>query len=251
MMLAYFDDSGKFAESDYILLAGYLSDDKSWEEFTREWRGLLIQHEIPYVHMRDLVPLQGPYKKLAWDKDHRDDVIRQFIAVIRRNVFMGFGVAVDAKYLRKMGNDAQKVLKRPELFCFSRLMRHLTNTLSTIPWNEPVPLIFDDCEEFSVKIYRLWSQLRRQDQNIMSRFSAISFADDHIFHPLQAADILASETLKFLRNQASGRNIRDEIKLLMKDFANPSWGIDYVSELWDGPELERAYQQTKNPPVHS
>lgn len=76
----------------------------------------------------------------------------------------------------------------------------------------------------------------------MRLVSAITFADDEIFYPLQGADVLANETNKHLRNLAKARRVRPEMENLVRSLDDPPLGIEYVGELWDGPELERAYQ---------
>jgi len=241
MLLAYFDDSGKFADSDFICMAGYLSDDKNWEQFCLAWRDLLFKNNLPFIHMKDFVHLRGPYEELGWTHERKQKVLDEFITIIRTYILAGFGVAVDAKYYRSMALEARKLLGDPHLFCFQRLMSRFTRKLKESGWNEPIPVIFDDCEEYSVRCYRLWSAMRANYPDMKSQISAITFADDKIFYPLQGADILAWETTKHLRQMAEQRKLRPTMDSLMRTSNNPALGIEYISELWDGPELEKAY----------
>jgi hypothetical protein len=70
----------------------------------------MLEYGAP-IHMRDLIPLQGVYKKLGWDTAKRDAVLTEFIQVIKTTRLIGFGVGVDARafspfilLLRKMAD---------------------------------------------------------------------------------------------------------------------------------------------------
>jgi len=246
---SYFDDSGKWKDSDYVCLAGYLSDESGWNGFCADWRALLDKHGIPSVHVKDLLPMQGPYRDLGWTLTKRDEVYNEFVSVIRKHVLVGFGMAVDARYWRAMKPEARKLLGDPFMACFQRLMRRITDRLEAAGSQDPMPITFDDCSDYSQKCYSAWSALRKRDPRMMRLISAITFADDEIFYPLQGADVLANETNKHLRNLAKARrvrpdmeNLRPEMENLVRSLDDPPLGIEYVGELWDGPELERAYQ---------
>jgi len=103
----FLDESGKFADSDFVCMAGYISDDEGWTQFFEKWRKLLLRPEIPYIHMKEMISIRGPYKDLGWTSEQRDGILNEFIDVIRDHIQAGFGVAVDAKYLRSMNADAR------------------------------------------------------------------------------------------------------------------------------------------------
>jgi hypothetical protein len=67
MAHAFFDESGKFGDSDFVCIAGYISHDGGWNNFCDRWGPLLIRHQIPYVHMKEMISLRGPYEKLGWN----------------------------------------------------------------------------------------------------------------------------------------------------------------------------------------
>src|SRR3954469_6195702 len=74
MIRAYFDDSGKEStpSGQFVCMGGYLADSSYWESFASEWRQRLLENRISSIHMKDLIPLQGEYKKLGWDAAKRD-----------------------------------------------------------------------------------------------------------------------------------------------------------------------------------
>lgn len=41
--------------------------------------------------MKELIPIQGEYKKLGWDAPKRDAVLADFVGVIKNTQLIGFG----------------------------------------------------------------------------------------------------------------------------------------------------------------
>jgi hypothetical protein len=59
----YLDDSGK--ESDhthrFVVLAGYMAGEGlPWNRLYQSWRHLLLKHELPHVHMKDILKSHAP-----------------------------------------------------------------------------------------------------------------------------------------------------------------------------------------------
>src|SRR5260370_5065212 len=106
-LFGYFDESGKLADSDFVCIAGYLSDESRWNVFTEEWAALLTKYQIPSFHTKVLIRRQEEaYKR--WSAEHVDRVLEEFVSVIRKNVLVGFGVGIDTKHLRSMKSDARQ-----------------------------------------------------------------------------------------------------------------------------------------------
>jgi len=242
MGYAFLDDSGKFKDSDFVCLAGYLSDDDGWTQFSEKWGKLLIKHGIPYIHMKELISLRGPYENLGWTPAQRDDVVNDFIDVIRAHIQVGFGVAVDAKYFRSMCADAQKKIGDPAYFCLHRILYLIIKKLKSVGYQPSVTITFDDCEEFSVRCYRIWSKLRKIVPDVHDYVPSISFADDQKFWPLQAADILAWVTNKSLKQRAGNFPPPASVERIIKA-PEEGYGLEYESELWDKKGLEFLYAE--------
>jgi hypothetical protein len=188
--------------------------------------------------MNDLISLQGPYKALGWETSKRDAVLTDFIDVIRNNIIAGFGVGVDSKYLRSIPKEFQKLIGDPQMLCFQRILRIVVNTLHRVGYQSTITVTFDDCEEYSVRCYRMWSRLRQLSPELGELIPSISFADDCKFFPLQAADLLSWETNKHLRQMAGKYKTRLTMERLMQS-TTPGYGLEYISELWDDENIDR------------
>lgn len=63
----FFDDSGKetWEQEEYVCIAGYLGFETFVDLYVNLLINLLLRHNISCIHMRDLIYLQGEYKKLV------------------------------------------------------------------------------------------------------------------------------------------------------------------------------------------
>jgi hypothetical protein len=73
------------------------------------------------------------------------------------------------------------------------------------------------------------------------RIPSITFADDKHFFPLQAADILAWETNKSLRQQVGNLPVRGTLTRLLSD-TEPGFNLDYTGEAWNEAALDKLHQ---------
>lgn len=67
---AYFDESG--TDGAQLTVAGYLFDATRIGEFSDKWNELLMQHDLPFLHMKDF----APGKKYPFNKLSRDERVR-------------------------------------------------------------------------------------------------------------------------------------------------------------------------------
>jgi hypothetical protein len=187
--------------------------------------------------MKDLIPLQGEYKKLGWDAAKRDAVLKGFIQVIKATRLIGFGVGVDAQAWRDLRKLNQQ-LKLPDVqtFCFARTMRMVIEKIKAAVPRDFVAIHFDPDPLFGAARLRLFGEIWERDPTARNYLASITFADKIIFSPLQAADLLAWETRKELIQKTGGFESTERFKELFTALA----GIDlqYHSELWNRELIE-------------
>lgn len=202
-MNCVFDDSGS-GNTNFICIAGYAALDDDWNLFGDEWAMCLAKHSLPYLHMKQFVPMREPYRNLGWDFAKRNEVLCEFAELIKRRAICGFAVAIDAAYYRKMDANFRKKLGDPRRFCVIRLIKMIVERFSKISsFDDHLSLVFDDSEEMSVEYHGIVRELRKQDE-YKKLVGAVCFADDEAYNPLQAADLLAWETTKELCQRVGG-----------------------------------------------
>ena len=240
---AYFDESGHYSDNDFVCLTGYVATDEAWESFNDAWVKCLLKHGIRGIHMKDLMRLQGAYKDKRWSKEHRDDIVSEFISVMVKHTLAAFAVGFDAKYFRSLPPHDRAKVGDPHMFCFQRLMRRITDTMaeagriSQRRVDTRVSVIFDDHQHYSVECYKHWSSLRTTHPDMKHMIPSIAFADDEVFYPLQGADVLSWLSNQWLRG---GRDV-DKISRHLRELVQMHEGnahFAFVDELWDKDELD-------------
>jgi hypothetical protein len=206
-LLGAFDDSGH-ENDDYLCLCGYIADRLDWVVFERDWNALLKKHAITAIHMKHLIPLQGPYKDLGWTREKRDAVLTEFIGTIRDTVLRrgaGIVAAVDSKHWRLMKTEGRKFGGSPELLCLSAIVERAISGEASEggPLDYRISLVFDDSQK-SFKYLRIVDGLKETVPEVKDRVRAVCFADDSVYPPCQAADILSHQFNKNLRQVAGG-----------------------------------------------
>lgn len=201
--MVFLDESGHFASSDYMCMAGYMASDEGWSGLCSGWRHLLREkYKIPALHMREIMSSFGRSPAAGWDIDRKVDMLREFILLIRNHTEVGFGCALDAKHYRKIVKTistaaAEAGLKtkpfNTHIFCMARIVRMVMQYLDdSVPEGQrQISLVFDDDEHYSKTCYALLCDLKKRVPAIKKSIINISFADDEWGYPLQAADLLS------------------------------------------------------------
>ncbi len=222
-------------------MSGYLADDSNWDALTSDWNRLLDKYDIPYLHVNDFISANGIYKEKGWKGKEKGDLIPQvlddFIEVVRRHTIIGIGIGIAAKHYREITKDVAKKSK-PEVFCFERVIGGVMKILEEMKWNEPICMIFDDSEQYAMKAYANFSEIKKRRPEIKNRIGIIGFANDELIIPIQAADLLsyATQRLQDAGGQQAWLNHPQFSKLLQAD--KSGYGTAYLSELWDVATLD-------------
>lgn len=243
VLMAYFDESGKWKSQDFICLSGFISEDSRLEALCNTWRKLLEKYQIPILHTTDLMtsPPQPPYDAEAWTAERKRQAIDDFATTVGKHILRGVSVGVDTRAYRAMPKQARDSIGDPAMFCFARVIRRIVDSLEEWQWDEPIGSIFDDVEHGAMKCYSLYREIKRHDPRAKRLLPTITFADDQVMFPLQAADLIAYATM---REQRRGKAAWDERSwfrsLLFASRDDPVYGREYVSEYWDAEGLKLA-----------
>jgi hypothetical protein len=164
MIQCFFDDSGKEADSPFVVVAGYIARDIYWQKFNDMWKHMLMKHGTRQVHMKDLIGLHREYKRLGWDETKRNEVISDCASLIKHSELIGIGVAVDARHYVTLSKERRKRFGSVQEFCFQRVVRMLMDIVDKADVEGSVSVMVDfDTEYVSGSILIL------SDRGITSR----------------------------------------------------------------------------------
>jgi hypothetical protein len=234
-LYGYFDESGKFHDRDgRICLCGFVSDGNHWNTFEREWFALLAQHGFTAIHMAQFY---SQCRARGWSDTKANEVLTEFVDKIRERVQFGFGIAVDGKHFCRKFEIAGKPPQDPKRFYTHRLLRRIREELIVPGYPLHFSITFDEDEEFSIACYQIISRLRRDRPELGKLVAGIQFADDEIFTPLQAADILAHLTRQ--------RLLTGQVPPLLQRLATAESAFSLRfdgGELWDESEIDKHWK---------
>ncbi len=219
MLAVYLDDSGTSPTDPVAVVAGYLATEKMWNEFEKRWTVLLSKYNIKILHRADLESYKGEFKN--WDEQRRVEFLKKAHAIIRRCTYTAVGSSLvksdydliikNHEILRRFGIFswcAQGALSGVRMWCDSRNV------------NSPIQYVFEAGTEGSSQFANLLESYYRDDNcRADNRIGGWSFLPKQVI-PLQAADVVAYEFFRYVKNEVVD-NKRRRIRLSLIDLFRP------------------------------
>jgi hypothetical protein len=241
---AVFDGSGHETDVHGIAVAGFLSSDRVWAAFDEAWRKRLQDDNLAHFRMSEFAHWTGQFADRSyWVEQRRRRLLGDLVGLVQPNSFRKFGcVVVNASFATM--SEAQ----RDEFLMTAYVLAARTCAGSVAQWamdekiRKPIAYVFEEGDLDPGKL---------TERMIADGFPAPIFLpkkDEEkngspypAYTPLQAADILAYETLLASRRNAAtrwafrefdtyppgplGRYEPDNIKRLDEDMAayNLAW----------------------------
>jgi len=209
VFIAYFDES---FDADLFTLAGFVSSESRWRKFVREWSVALREYSISEFKMSDFEHDIGEFR--GWkqrDPQGRVAFISRLAAIICSRVRLGVSVSVPISEYRRIivpslspGDD---LFKQHYVFCMHACLEWINSRKSVLALGreDRIACVFD--EHFGVHGNAVEHFRRLKGKQPWGPlFHGISFEDSKEFLPLQAADILAYENFKEMKNRVLPEN---------------------------------------------
>jgi hypothetical protein len=179
-------------------MAGYLSDERKWCRYEREWRHVLQEYRIGSLHMKKFAHSQGEFA--GWPESKRVALLQQLIAIIKSRVLYRVGAVVPcADYDQTVGaadpgDDRRSPFWLCFLSCFSAIMAYCRKEQI----GDDIAVVLDQNNESNAHALGFYSSFKElPDIPNRDQLVSLSFADDKKINPLQAADLLAYELNKY------------------------------------------------------
>lgn len=199
ILKAYFDDSKH--TNELLTVGGYLSDVESWGRFETEWKQILDQAKVPYLHMKEFWHKDGIYKHIKDLPAAEESFFRKLVQAIKGHTKFCTQTTVLLDDLKRFNSDHDLELSAPALCVYG--------CLRALQWAFPrgeIEAIFDKFEAASpaidlAKDY-LQSDVSAQPQPgdrenpFLSIYSLEKQDSWRNILPLQAADWLSWEMRK-------------------------------------------------------
>lgn len=217
MFTVYFDES--YGKANAYSVAGYVATVKQWAEFEREWKDLLKEFNVAYLHKRELEHLWGEFKYAQdWPKDEqrklKEEVNRRACSIILRRVNAGFAASVYKADWQEFDKGRWAEALGESFYAAGALqcLKLVSSWIHRFNRNEPIRYVFERGAEGRDEVEKVLRQTEKTPEaRAMSRMAGWSFESKKdevvrgVLHPaaipLQAADFLAYEMYRHMDNR--------------------------------------------------
>jgi hypothetical protein len=196
MFTAYNDESGH-PEQKAVVVAGFVASDKQWVEFERNWNDTLQEFGVSGFHAREYFHSVGEFAKWANHRSNpeiaemRQRFLRQLIAHIKLRSRLCYSHAVRMASYHKVDEVYFLRAMRPYELCGRTAVKSVTDwaNRNQIPQNQ-ITHVFEDGAKHKGFLEKRIVTDKKFEPVFKNAAEAV---------PLQAADLLAYETLLGLR----------------------------------------------------
>jgi len=214
----YCDESGKLADSKFVVFAAAVADDAEWTVLQRRWLTLLREAGIGHIHMVDAMRFRGEFQGWENREADRDGLLEQLATLANERIAYNYSFEMDAAKFRALPQSDQERLKDLPYCAFEGLIRAIAHEHQEYPGMR-FQLVYDLSEEYATQCLKLFNRLRRTRPEYRQFFPVLAFADDEQVPALQVADMLAycrrEEVL-----QSGAANCRVIVKRLLEIFSS-------------------------------
>ena len=88
-----------------MTVAGFVSTEKKWLRFEREWNDVLTKYEVPYLHMKEFAHSVRAFDGWKGQEDKRKSLLIELIKVAKKGVRKGFVVSVRLQDYDEVNSD--------------------------------------------------------------------------------------------------------------------------------------------------
>lgn len=192
MFEGYFDESGDFeAVPKVFCISGYFMRQEDAKALDSAWQQVLDEYELPYFHMVDCAHGNPPFEKLK-EEGRCVEAEKRFIDLIKKYTLEGFSVVANGDHFDPTPED-------PDIYstCVSACLSALDVFLKSHRIDGQIAYFFESGHKNKGRAY---SHVAAQ---INKSGASLTFADKKQIRLLQAADLLAWQTTKYVKDRLS------------------------------------------------
>lgn len=191
---AFFDESGTSAADHWLVVAGYLFDDRNRLELDGKWRSMLADsidakgNSLPYFHMGDCAHNTKVFRHFT--RIQCDQIARRAIASIVEHMEFGFAVSIDKRLASSIPTDG--LFSSPYSFACWQCLMSVRRWADERKYSGDVVYYFENGHESRAEADRLMKEIF-SEPTLRKAYRVVQ----HGFHNkgevrlLQCADILA------------------------------------------------------------
>jgi len=201
MFSLYFDDSGTHEESPVAVASCYISTYDQWNALEGDWAEAKKEKPFGTFHMADA--LVGARDFRGWTWEERERLIRRLLTMIRLRARIGLTTSVIKKHYDSLitGKLRERCGKHYS-FAVRKCLHDIAAWRSKFGITGPMQYVFDQMSEGKGEIMNILDEYitAGDGANLGLSQGGYSFQSKKNLVPLQAADALAHESLRHMKN---------------------------------------------------
>lgn len=193
----YMDESGTHDGSPVVTVAAYIGRPKAWKAFTKEWNR--EKKPIKVFHSVDCASLRNEFE--GWGEQQRNEYCANLLPVLARNQIYGLSMSFPLPELERelsAHSGAKETFGNPYVACFRITARMIVCFLEYLGSNERLAFIHED-NDYTGEAEDAFNFVKKTRDRHYGPMS-LTFGGKSDYVPLQAADVLAYESNKRVRN---------------------------------------------------
>ncbi len=262
MLKAFCDESSDGRSERIYVVAGYFGDEEQLKRLDTDWKARLSESNLSEFHMSDCEAGRKEYPSLH--RNERAVLQRDLISIISNSGVVGVSVALDIRAYNDLlpelkpflifppGRGTSGHLREPYFLPFKLAVEQICMNISNVKLGQDVEMIFDRKESVQGRATGLFEGIWEWEHDWIKKIGRVtlSFADKSEFTPLQAADVLAYESFRwvdvYLRKGRTERWQWNKIKTTIKPNRISLLDRDGLSEVRDLLKARRAEAEARN-----
>lgn len=195
----FMDESGVHDGSPIVTVAAYLGRPEHWCAWTQEWKRALYPTGVKVYHAVDAQNLAGEFS--GWTPDRVAELAKKLLPIIANGNIAGIAVGMDLRVFDaalKGRDDLKAVFGDPYVACAQWAIQIILNIAADTGNTARIAFVHET-NNYHAQVYDAFEWIKKntvRGDNLIS----LSFGKKKDYPPLQAADILAYEANKRLRN---------------------------------------------------
>jgi hypothetical protein len=193
----YLDESGTHDNSPVVTVGAYVGRPQEWQAWTKKWN--VAKRPIEVVHATDAQSLHGEFE--GWSKPDRDELVKRLLPVIVNANFPGIVIGIHMDAFREAlhgHDDLTSIFGTPYGACFQWLVQSVMY-LQARTRNQERIIFVHEGNDYQKEALQSFDHIERYG-NPQGTTIEILFGDKGSYPPLQAADILAYEGNRRMRD---------------------------------------------------
>ena len=193
----YMDESGVHDGSPVLTVSAYLGKPKEWRDWTKAWH--VAKRPINVFHAVAAQNLQEEFK--GWSESDRDALVIRLLPVIADADFPGIVIGLNIFEFEKAmtgHDDLRPLFGTPYAACFQWVVQVIMNLHRQTHSQERMAFVHE-VNDYQGEALTAFAWVK-QNAQLQDKVAGLLFGSKADYPPLQAADILAYEGNKRLRD---------------------------------------------------